>query len=751
MKKKHFNKWLPITAILLVVIALLGFGAYRILDMLGEAKQARFAPPTVLILSPKAGQAYPAGSTVYVSASASGQNEIQKMELRMDGELAGQVFNDAGREGILNGEFEITVTEGGHLVTVKAVDQNGLIGQSIPIPLYGEAGVTSQGMLAYTSMEGDTLESIAEQFGIDIADIRALNPDLGDGELQPGTTVYLPLPNEETPEEEQPAQPGTAAAASGPAGEGEIQTEVEIPNIAMLAKLKPAEIPSGAIRALMQAKPPAAPTGLQASYQDCKVTLAWNDNSEDEDAFRIWFGGLGQPARVIDTVSSSTHTGPVWYRFNTPPAGIYQFWVEAVNALGAQAGEETWIGIPGTLCEDFTAGYLYFSVEKFETFRDYDDVYCYVSVDGAPEQRFPDGEGLFISNATNPLPGSPAAGQTVIGAATFTIPYPEDDSVDLEGECLAWSGGSLLSLGNFSAALTAGEEEFVDVQFIETPNFKLAVEVRPYGWEQPRTATYTFSDPSVQAPFGLEETDTGRKGNPFWPTDRCLNWGWTGDESSITGFTVFLNGNPFKIAQPHERQVCYSPPYLCGSHLKFEVAANMPNGMTGRSQALEYDLGACPLRAEVQFVSLQTGRTRDTLRGKCDGIETYFDFDVWGATRVQRSLGGKGSKTFGWYYPMTCNTNYSFDTIFYALNRQHGLDRFEVQIDPDNPALFIGLFAMEHDGDSGDDPFIMFKTELTDLPVDNWAGYEKTIVDGNVFDSSVTYTIKVRALTGPEF
>jgi LysM repeat protein len=717
MKIKRSRKSLLITLGILLFIAAAIFGAFRLIDWIGERKRTAAAPPTVYLNNPKAGEVYPVGQLVYVQASAVGTADIQVLELRLDGQSTGKAFNDDGIDGAFDGQFEITITDGPHSVSVRATDQNGLIGQSIPIQIFGTGDKPEDGLLIYISQEGDTLESIAEDFDEDLDDLKGLNPDLGDGVLPPGTRVKIPQGDEEEPAPD-PAPAGPAIPPAPPAPPGGPP-----PNTTPLVEITEALPIIDVVSVIRQLNTPKAPDGLTALHEDCLVTLSWNDNSTNEDSFRIWFAGLGLPPRVIANVSSPEQTGPVWYQFNTPPAGIYSFWVEAVNALGAQPSEDIWIGVPATQCEDFTAPYLYFSVNRLEVFGNYDTVYCYISAEGAPEYRFPQEKSLFYQ--TGVLPTDPQSSVYWGGIRSFVVPYPADGTIDIEGECLAWSGGSLNSLGNFDSSMTANELGFFDTQFIETPNFTVWMIVRPYGKETPE-GTYTFFDPTIQPPFNLDIFDTGFSTNPNYPSDKYLSWEWRGNEEDIEGFTVYMNGNPFKLALPHERAVTFPSPGRCGMHLKFEVAANLPNGQTDRSQVLPYDLIPCSMQAVVVFHSIQTGRTNDSPGGDCDQIETYFELVVWGAEKYQRNLGiGSG---YSFRYPMTCNKLYEFDDIGYALTKKRYLNWLPIEIDPMNPKLEIGLFGWDYDWGSDNDPIIMVREKITDLPVKNWKGYQKEII-----------------------
>ena len=748
MNAKRSKKWIWISIGILLLIGAVVSISLKAIDLITENKRVNAAPPTVQIISPIAGDIFPVGQTIFTAATAVGTADIQYIELHLDGESAGKAFNDDGSSGAFNGQFEITIADGGQMLSARTVDQNGLVGQSIPIPVYGTVETEITDALIFTSEEGDSLASIADDFGVDLDDLKQLNPDLGDGELPPGTIVNIPDDNIEEPAPEPPAagggQPGTTT-----------KQDVTPPNTPMLTEKIGTNPNKNPLKDLTQTKPPKAPDGLEVSHEGCLVTMKWNDKSGSEDFYRIWFTGLGLPPRVIATVSSSEYTGPVWYQFNTPPAGIYGFWVEAVNVIGAQPSEESWLGIPATQCEDFTAAYLHFTIDSFEYKGTYDRVYCYVSVEGAPEQRFPRSEGSFFDDFFNDFVqvGLLEGFYKIdIGRGGFTVPYPEDGAVDIAGECLAWSGGNPNSLGEFNTILIPDEVEFVGKKLIETPNFRIWVSIVPAGSENTE-GTYTVPNPLIKTPYFLQIVDTGHRDKPDYPTNKNLTWEWEGDESEIEGFTVFLNGNPFKLALPHERSIYYTPTGKCGKHMKFEVAANLSNGQSPRSEAKEYNQERCGPWAEVQFVSIETGSTNDSDVGTCDTIETYFRFETWGANSHTTLNYGCESCSFvilgSPRADLTCNTTYKFDDIFYAITTSRGGDRLIVQVDPDNPFLSFAVSGWDYD--EGDDPDSVFHHmwTLTSLPVDNWSEYEEEFVhDGNYETGWSKVTVRVKAVTG---
>jgi len=88
-------------------------------------------PPSVTINEPASGASVAANSYLYISATASGSNPITRVELWMDGELAGT--QESGAEGGIspfNVSFELLVPPGDHTLFVRAVTAAGLMENS---------------------------------------------------------------------------------------------------------------------------------------------------------------------------------------------------------------------------------------------------------------------------------------------------------------------------------------------------------------------------------------------------------------------------------------------------------------------------------------------------------------------------------------------------------------------------------------------------------------------------------------------
>lgn len=77
---------------------------------------------------------------------------------------------------------------------------------------------------------------------------------------------------------------------------------------------------------------------------------------------------------------------------------------------------------------------------------DYDRVYCYASLAGAPEVRLPERDFTFIQVSA----GQGNIAEWAAGNRKLVVSMPKDGVLNLGGECWAWSGKTLHRLGPFA-------------------------------------------------------------------------------------------------------------------------------------------------------------------------------------------------------------------------------------------------------------------------------------------------------------
>jgi len=393
--------------------------------------------PTVLIISPGPEENTAPSASIAIQAAAYGDNPIHHLELWLDGELAQSFYNqDLGQVSSLEISFNQLLTSGGHLLFVRAVDTHSLIGQSLPITAEGTLPFSAEDPVILVQIQpGDTLEETLAANGTDLASILPYNPGLNSGGAGPGANIAIPVPPE---------------AGSPPAGNPPLPQAN--PTILDLIKLLPLGNPPLVMISAQKYPPPSAPTGLQASVNGCMVKLSWTDTSDLEAGYQIWITGLGLPPRVAARSESAQETGPVSVELEALGPGDFVYWVEAYNIAGAQPSNQVLVSTSET-CPNQLGSTLTIEAVDFSTPAQYDRTYCYVSLEGNPEARLPGSQNQFIQLAggKSDLTSIPAASRS------FSMAPPADQSLQVDGECWGWAGGSLSKIGLFSQTISQAQ------------------------------------------------------------------------------------------------------------------------------------------------------------------------------------------------------------------------------------------------------------------------------------------------------
>ncbi|MCJ7514055.1 MAG: LysM domain-containing protein, partial [Anaerolineales bacterium] len=697
--------------------------------------RAQFAPPTVLVTDPASGVSAPAESYLGVSATAMGMSPIISVELWLDGELKETQSSDQP-EGLspFYANFGLLVpSEGSHMLFVRAVDANGVIGQSLPISVVGEPK-SSQEFLAVTVQEGETLEGIANASATSPEILQALNPGLG-SQPPTGTLVKVPLPPAEGP----PASPSGPSPAPG-------SVPVEIPNIAMLqsaSEKSPGLLPSGLFLPepfAGKVGPPIAPTGLQAEVKGCKVMLRWNDHADTEDNYYVYmvpvnFHGFAVP---IAYLKPSPSTGPAWHEFQPTVGGAVSLWVEAANSYGAQPSNVAWVyipydsGCPPTVAQDLDVTLLDMSVATTM-----DNAYCYVSFENNPEQRIPIQENVFLLLQDGKSHGP-------IGAAFFVIPIPKDDSLDLSGVCYGWSGDSFRELGSFSDSFPPGTWNG-DRQTLRWNGHEIGLSVKPRtGWLTGTQVIGSTTDPTLPVPYDVLEEPWNVSTSP---PSKLLRWKWDGDPKKIDRFEIFLNGKPYNYASADERAEHVQLPNECGNAVRWQVAARAGEALSYLSEPIQYDQPPCQRYLRVRFDEIYFKWTDDGFKIKgfpCETLSAYFHLSVRDVTRY---FWGNGH-----FMPIKCGKP-SFSTLtggpggpYTAL---YGPSPYEITIplapDEDVTAFWIRTRFW----DDGDDPFGLHSEHppIQASPYEKWPKCYETFTTGasttDEAKSYLTFTLAV--------
>jgi hypothetical protein len=735
-------KFGAILTLLLGVLGLVALCAFIFIDYSSRQQRqvrAQFAPPTVLVTDPASGESASAGSYLGVSATAMGASPIVSVELWLDGELKETQSSDQ-LEGVSSfyANFGLLIpSEGPHMLFVRAVNANGVIGQSLPVSLISEPK-PAEVFLAVTAQEGETLEGIATAYAASPEILQELNPDLGN---QPpaGTLVKVPLP----PKEEPPAPP--QPPASPPPG----STPVEIPNVPMLQITyvgSPGLLPSGPFLPepfAVKAGPPIAPTGLQVEVKGCKVILRWNDNADDEENYYVYmvpvtFHGFTVP---IANLKPSPSTGPAWHEFQPTAGGAVSLWVEAANSYGSKPSNIAWVYIPYVSgCSPTTAHDLDVTLLDISVAGNLEEIYCYVSIENSPEQRIPFQKDVFIPlhNGKSQIPSSDGF---------FVIPVPIDKSLDLSGVCIGWLGNSYYELGPFSDSLTPdtwnGER-----QALRWNGHEIGLSVKPRQVWLGGAIGISSTNPMLPAPYALLEEP-----RPEAKSDlaRTLRWKWDGDPTKIDGYVIFLNGKPHTHTySPKNPEEWVYLPGECGGQIRWQVAARTGEALSYLSEPIQYDLPPCQAYLRVRFDDIFLEKTDDgfpTPGTPCETLDAYFNISV---KDVTRSFWGGN-----FFLPLKCGRHYFGDMTGETYKQLYGPAPNVITIplapdvnDNDIGGMWISAKFWDHD-DNPDDLFASFYKHpaYSHIPQygEKWPECEITYTTGaSITDSArstLTYTI----------
>jgi len=681
-----------------------------------EQKRSQEGPPSILVYSPHDGETISAGSLFPASATAAGANPLSRVELWLDGEIFGtQTKDNTQLDGIstIHALFDMQITAGPHMLSWRAVDNTGLVGQTIPISIFGSPALDDPGVTIASAEEGQTLVDIAADHNVDPNLVRDINPGIGEEKIPAGTEVMVPKPGDAPADQPPPTNPPPAPLPAIPPGTSMLQPVSIDFDISQF-------IP------IILKNFPKVPSELEVGVEDCTVRLKWTDNAENETNFKVWMQALGGPPRVIATLKGSPATGPAWYEFKSPSFGIYSIWIEAVNAFGGQASVIKWFVVTNAECRPAIASHLEIEATAMEIFTgNWDKVYCYVSLEGASEQRIPHDDSEFLEYNGG---GSWNISKWAGGKNRLLLPIPMDEEVSLQGKCMGWHGndGPHL-LGTFQESVSKEGWDGKDRQILST-QYVIIYRIRPFGPTQAQ-GTYTYLDYSLKRPYNLSITRE-RATDPIedaklsrYPT---LSWDWDGNPDEVTNFTILANDEFFRSAHPVLRELTFRMPSTCGGTYSFQVAANSNEARSIYSDPVLYTQPPCPVMAEVHFMTVISGVTDDTSckfpdmsscfrydAHACDQMGVYYMIWASGAEYVEERY---GSEQMSFHY--TCGIEFQFSNQLGATR-----DTFVVPIDPSDPELRFGTRFWESDLHN-DDGFGLTGESLK-FNYDEWPGYDK--------------------------
>jgi hypothetical protein len=736
-KRRNCIIWAIIIAMALLLLGVAGVylgGRYAI-----RWQRAAQAPPQVLVRDPASGTRFDPHSPIEVVAEAWGSSPVAEISLSVDGQLQETRPNADPQAPSFRASFEIEVDEGPHVVVARAVDQDGLVGQSLPITILGNSGDGAGPILMnWPARAGETLTDIAEKLGFGAHGLDGVNAAIGDGPLADGTVVQVPVNPGAPPPQVDIIMPAPIPVDTSSATRLKLIASINI---------------VGRLLSARQLLLPAAPSGTQAIYRDCSIILRWEDNSENEAYFNIWMSGLGHSPRIIARASSSPGKGPVWVQFDAPEVGLYSFWVEAVNLIGSQPSEVAWVGVIHTdTCANVIGTFLQINLRDLNVQGGYDRFYCYVSANGFPAKRFPPKDGIFIQ-----LVGPPF--DVLIGShLSLRVPIPEPRVLTLEGECLGWLGSDLVNLGPFQETVAESEWDGRELT-VDGGTYQIEfTALIPHPTEVSSMVQSQY-DLTLPAPYDLQ-IDTWR--SLGGQTGHTLSWRWDGDPQAIEGFSVFIDGAGLDFTE--DKSIDVLIPEGCGISLGFTVSAVGMDAPSIPSQEYTFTSLPCDLNAEVEFISLniygEVDDESDCFLGvfpaencysygrTCDGYDAVGWISAEGLTYQMVEIGyWEGDVDLVW--PVNCYGNAQFYPHSLALMAE-GKNVFTVPLNPANPVLDITAVFLDLD-DGPDNIFCGFDSRERDLPFHHlsaadWETYDETLEIDCSQETEATVVVRVRGL-----
>lgn len=201
------RKRVAVGILVLLVIALLLLLAIHTIR--NATRTSRLASrPAVMIHAPHNGEEIPLGMGATIHASARSPDGVSRMELWVD-EVLVSMQDYQGAEpispAVLNTSWQ-AVSPGEHMLLVRAVSGKGAASTAtIVVEVLGDA--PAAGWVRHTLQEGESIESVAEAYGVGVEGIERYNPSPAQGGPAAGDELTFPPASEDEPGEEEKDAP----------------------------------------------------------------------------------------------------------------------------------------------------------------------------------------------------------------------------------------------------------------------------------------------------------------------------------------------------------------------------------------------------------------------------------------------------------------------------------------------------------------------------------------------------------------
>jgi len=203
------GRWLRwgAAAVAVAAVAVVGFVVWR---QLGPQPV-----PIVLITSPGDGAIFPLHGTFDVRGEASAPNDVAELQLIVNEQPWGSTKVEKP-SSFAQGTWQWTPSgEGVHEFVLRAIDSSGQLSESEPVQVYVSADADARFPYEVAAEEGDTFDSLAEQYGVDPQALIDNHPEFDpDSPIPAGEVVTIPV----TVPNGDPVGPESGAPPAPPKG-----------------------------------------------------------------------------------------------------------------------------------------------------------------------------------------------------------------------------------------------------------------------------------------------------------------------------------------------------------------------------------------------------------------------------------------------------------------------------------------------------------------------------------------------------
>lgn len=398
-----------------------------------SAKSGRIA---IVINKPLNDTNWDLGSSIKVYASVVSALPVISLQLWVDGALVQPSQPTRGNFGAW--VWPLTIP-GLHALVVRATDTHGNVANSNVVRVNGLTTALPGLQVLYLAQTGDTLQTIADKYGVPVDQVKGANPKINaDATIPPGNPVKVPV------EFPQPA-PGIPAS----------QTAAATPGPSQAASPNP---PNKLVfwgSQFLYSQPPAAPD-LALAVNGCSIQLLITSHASEALGFNIYRLDPNAPVfKKIASIGPEPNTAsPIQYTDNAL-YGNFSYYVSAFNGQGESPSNVATAGVSVADClTPFWSGSQADQPPPASPLpiqaalpkpAPYDNAYYYLSINGGPHTRVPADPAQFL-----PLAGGifdVSVELKNIGVAQGPGPL----AVDLDA--WGWRGGTLIHIGDFKRTI----------------------------------------------------------------------------------------------------------------------------------------------------------------------------------------------------------------------------------------------------------------------------------------------------------